>query len=193
MTASSRGAEALAPPDRAVAQRLGAAFFSLFRVADWHEAGGVWVEDRLDGDRRLWLMDEGLEASASEGMTIGLRIFDAGPFHAGLGLIADPDPEMAAFCIAAATRGTPLPVRHSLAAALYGDAIRDATVPALLGSMMDAVGEMSGAERRKALKGLDALVDPDAPGDAELRDVLTLLVTSAPPAPPPAPKRKRRR
>jgi hypothetical protein len=40
------------------------AFFSLFRVAERHEAAGLWLEDLLDDNCRLWLVDKGLEASA---------------------------------------------------------------------------------------------------------------------------------
>lgn len=191
----ARGAEALTPPDRAVAERLGAAFFALFRVAERHAVGGVWVENLLDGNRRLWLMDEGLEASASEGMTLGLRVFDVGPFHAGLGLIVDPEPMMAAACIEAAARGNPFPVRHSPAATFYGDAIAEATTPVMLSTMMAEVADMSASERREALAGLDRLVDPNSPEDAELRDLLTKLVGAVPvpDAPAPAPRRKRRR
>ncbi|GJD76623.1 hypothetical protein [Methylobacterium goesingense] len=191
----ARGAEALDPPERAVAERLGGAFFSVFRVAQWHAFGGVWVENLLDGDRRFWLMDEGLEASASEGMVIGLRVFDVGPFHAGLGLIVDPDSVMVGFCIEAAARGNPLPVRHSMAATFYGDAIAEATMPVMLGSMVEEVAAMNESERRAALDGLDRLVDPNSPGDAELRDLLVSLVGAVPPpvAPPPTSRRKRRR
>src|SRR3954451_23604976 len=73
--------------DRALAQRMTRAYFSLFRVAERHEAAGLWLEDLLDDNCRLWLMNKGLEASAPEGTVLGMRLFDAGPFHAGFGII----------------------------------------------------------------------------------------------------------
>src|SRR5215210_7545745 len=78
----------------------------------------------LAGNRRLWLMDEALEASAPEGTIAGMRLFDAGPFHAGFGIIVEPDDETLDFCLGAEERGAPLPFRHSLAATLYGDQLR---------------------------------------------------------------------
>jgi hypothetical protein len=116
--------EQLDTVDHALAQRMTRAFFSMFRVAERHEAAGLWLEDLLDDNRRLWLVDEGLEASAPEGAVLGMRLFDAGPFHAGFGIIVAPDEDTIAFCVEAKARGGPLPVRHSLAATLYGDRLR---------------------------------------------------------------------
>ena len=109
--------------DAEIALRMAAASFSIFRVTGWHDAAGVWLNDLLVTERRLWLVDEGLEASAPEGLTIAMRVFDAGPFHAGFGIVVMPDPELVEFCAAAASREQPLPVRHSLAAAFYGEEI----------------------------------------------------------------------
>jgi hypothetical protein len=39
-----------------------------------HETAGVWLDDLLDGNRRLWLMDEAMEATAPTGMTFGARL-----------------------------------------------------------------------------------------------------------------------
>ncbi|HYZ32899.1 MAG TPA: hypothetical protein VE684_11545 [Crenalkalicoccus sp.] len=116
--------ERLTPVDRALAGRMAGAWFSIFRVAGRHEAAGLWLEDMLAGNRRLRLMDEALEASAPEGAILGIRLFDAGPFHAGFGIIVQPDDETLDFCLAAQERGAPLPFRHSLAATLYGDQLR---------------------------------------------------------------------
>jgi hypothetical protein len=110
--------------DRALAERMVGARFSIFRVAERHEAAGLWLEDLLAGQRRVWLVDEALEVSASEDAVIGLRLFDAGPFHAGFGIIVAPDAETLDFSLAATERGEPLPFRHSLAATLYGDQLR---------------------------------------------------------------------
>ena len=119
----------LGAADRALAERMATAWFSLFRVAGRHETAGVWLEDTLADNRRLWLMDEAFEASAAAGLVVGLRLFDAGPFHAGFGIVARPDEETVGFCLAAKARGGPLPFRHSLAATLYGDELRAEAPP----------------------------------------------------------------
>ncbi|KQU25492.1 hypothetical protein ASG63_20495 [Methylobacterium sp. Leaf94] len=114
--------------DHEIARRMAAASFSIFQVTGWHDAAGVWLDDLLVAERRLWLVDEGLEASAPEGLAIAMRVFDAGPFHAGFGIVVMPDPELIEFCAGAASRGQPLPVRRSLAAAFYGEAIARAAL-----------------------------------------------------------------
>jgi hypothetical protein len=119
----------LGAADRALAERMATAWFSLFRVAGRHEIAGVWLEDMLADNRRLWLMDEAFEASATAGLVVGLRLFDAGPFHAGFGIVVRPDEETVEFCLAAKARGGPLPFRHSLAATLYGDELRAEAPP----------------------------------------------------------------
>jgi hypothetical protein len=116
--------ERLDAADRALAERMAGARFSIFRVAGRHEAAGLWLEDMLADNRRLWLVDEALEVSAPEGAVLGMRLFDAGPFHAGFGIIVAPDAETLDFCLGAKERGAPLPFRHSLAATLYGDQLR---------------------------------------------------------------------
>ena len=121
--------ERLDAADRALAERMAGAWFSIFRVARRHEAAGLWLEDMLAGDRRLWLVDEALEASAPEGAVLGMRLFEAGPFHAGFGIIVAPDEETLDFCLGAKARGAPLPFRHSLAATLYGDQLRAEAPP----------------------------------------------------------------
>jgi hypothetical protein len=120
--------ERLSTTDHALAERMAGAWFSIFRIAGRHEAAGLWLEDILAGDCRLWLMDEALEASAPEGVILGMRLFNAGPFHAGFGIIVEPDAETLDFCLAAKAHSAPLPFRHSLAATLYGDQLR-ADVP----------------------------------------------------------------
>ncbi|GJD64403.1 hypothetical protein CS379_17135 [Methylobacterium frigidaeris] len=115
---------ALDSTEHDVARRMGDAFASIFRVAERHAQAGLWLEDLMAAGRRLWLVDEGLEASASEGLVIGMRLFEAGPFHAGFGIIVEPRDDLVAFCTGAAARGDRLPIRHSLAAALYADDIQ---------------------------------------------------------------------
>lgn len=119
----TEAAAALPPAERAIAERMAGATFSIFRIADWHEAAGVWIEDLLRPERRLWLLDESLEGAAPEGLTVAMRIFDAGPFHAGFGIAVVPADDIVGFCVEAASAGRPPPVRHSLAAAFYGEDI----------------------------------------------------------------------
>lgn len=117
-------ADRLDASDRALAQCMTGAWFSLFRAAERHAAAGIWLKDLLHNDRHLWLVDEALEATASEGVVFGMRLFDAGPFHAGFGIIVEPDKETIDFCLAARERGDSQPFRHSLATTLYGDQLR---------------------------------------------------------------------
>jgi hypothetical protein len=119
-------AHGLDPTDLDLADRMASAFFSIFRAVGRHPAGGIWVEDILNENRRLWVFDEGLESSAPHGLVFGMRLFDLGPFHAGFGIVVSVDEEIAYFCAQAKARGNPLPVRNSLAATLYSDEINAA-------------------------------------------------------------------
>ena len=65
-------------------RHMGGAFFSLFRFSARHEVAGVWLEDLLAGNRKLWLMDESMEGWPSTRGAFGMRVFDAGEFHVGL-------------------------------------------------------------------------------------------------------------
>ncbi len=118
-------AQQLSAPDLVLAERMAGAAFSIFRCAGRHEVAGVWLEDLLDEDRRFWIMDEGLEASAAEGVIFATRLFDAGPFHAGFGIIAHPDAETVQMCVQTQASSGRHPFRHSLAATLYGDELRE--------------------------------------------------------------------
>jgi hypothetical protein len=112
----------LEPADRALASRMIATRFSLFRDAGRHEVAGVWLEDWLDTDRRLWVMDEAMKGSPPPGhRLLGIRLFDAGPFHAGFGVVALPDEETIQMAVASQRRNGRQSFRHSLAARLYGD------------------------------------------------------------------------
>ena len=113
--------------DSELAQRMGKAFFSLFRCTGKHETAGVWLDDLLDGNRRLWLMDEAMEATAPTGMTFGARLFDAGAFHAGFGIVAPADEETIEFSVKSKTLDGRIPFRYSLAVTLYGDSLRAAS------------------------------------------------------------------
>jgi hypothetical protein len=107
-----------------IAQRMGKAFFSLFRCAEKHNTAGVWLEDLLDGNRRIWLMDESFEAAGRLGEVFGIRLFDAGAFHAGFGIVVTANEETTRIAMHSRTRDGRLPLRHSLALTLYGDSLR---------------------------------------------------------------------
>ena len=125
---------------------MAGAWFSIFRVAAHHEAAGLWFEDLLDGNRRLWLVDKALEASAKDGVVLAMRLFDAGPFHAGFGVMVVPDEETIHFAVDARTRGNPLPFRHSLAATLYGDELRaEQPLESLDPAVLEALERMAAA------------------------------------------------
>jgi hypothetical protein len=117
--------QALESGDIDLAHRMAGARFSVFRVLRRHELAGVWVADVINLAESIWVLDQGLESSAPDGLEFGLRIFDAGDFHAGFGIVVPADPEITDFCAQAVARGNRLPVRHSLAATLYADAIWD--------------------------------------------------------------------
>jgi len=111
--------------DLILAHRMAGARFSIFRVLQRHDLAGVWVQDVITPGEPIWVLDQGLEISAPDDLEFGLRVFDAGDFHAGFGIVVPADPEITDFCAQALARGNRLPVRHSLAATLYADAIWD--------------------------------------------------------------------
>jgi len=113
--------------DFELAQRMGKAFFSLFRCTARHGISGVWLEDQLDRNRSLWLMDEGIEASAPTRGAFGMRLFDAGEFHVGFGIVVPSDEETTEFSVQGVTRNGRVPFRHSLAVTLYGDSLCGST------------------------------------------------------------------
>ena len=109
--------------DFELAQRMGKAFFSLFRCTARHGIAGVWLEDQLDRNRSLCLMDEGMEASAPTKGAFGMRLFDAGEFHVGFGIVVPSDEETTEFSVQGMTQNGRVPFRHSLAVTLYGDSL----------------------------------------------------------------------
>jgi hypothetical protein len=104
--------------DFELARRTGDALFSLFRFSARHEVAGVWLKDLLAGNRRLWLMDESMEASASKDVAFGMRVFDAGEFHVGFGIPAPSDDETTEFSVEGVARNGRTPFRHSVAVVL---------------------------------------------------------------------------
>ena len=121
----------LDPADLDLAERMRSARFPVFRIIGRHELAGVWVDDVLNESQRIWILDQGLEASAPTGLEFGLRLFDAGQFHAGFGIVVPADEEFTRLCIQARRKGDRLPVRHSLAASLYAEAIWADTMAAV--------------------------------------------------------------
>jgi hypothetical protein len=95
----------------------------LFCCTARHGIAGVWLADLLDGNRSLWLMDENMEASAPPEGAFGMRIFDAGQFHVGFGIVVPSDDETSEFSIQGMTHNGRVPFRHSLAVTLYSDSL----------------------------------------------------------------------
>jgi len=118
-------AQQLDVADFELAQRMGMAFFSLFRCTARHGIAGVWLDDLLDGNRSVWVMDESMEASAPTEGAFGMRLFDAGQFHVGFGIVIPSDDETTEFSVQGVTHNGRVPFRHSLAVTLYGDRLRD--------------------------------------------------------------------
>jgi hypothetical protein len=133
--------------DFELAQRMGKAFFSLFHCTARHGTAGIWIDDLLDGNRSLWLMDEGMEASVPTRETFGMRLFDAGEFHVGLGIVVPADEETTQFSVQSKTHNGRLPFRHSLAATLYGDSLRDSLpiAPELEDAFASLLGQLTGS------------------------------------------------
>lgn len=102
--------------DAELARRMRQAFFSLFRYAGPHESGGIWLENSLDDDKRLWLMDERMEETTPSAGAFGMRIFDAGPFYVGFGIAVPTDGETTEFAVQG--------MKHSGRAISPGSAIR---------------------------------------------------------------------
>jgi hypothetical protein len=126
----SEKAPQLDAADFELTQRMGKAFFSLFRCKGRHEVAGIWLEDLLDEGRSLWLMDESAEIFVPAGETFGLRLFDAGAFYVGFGILPPADEETIEFCVKNKARGGRSPFRYSLPVTLYGDSLRAERSPA---------------------------------------------------------------
>ena len=73
--------------ERAFARRLARGVFSIWRVIGRHPYGGLIVEDALASRNPKRLMDEALEKFASPGALVAMRLFDAGDFLAGFGIV----------------------------------------------------------------------------------------------------------
>jgi hypothetical protein len=129
-------ADQLEPEDRDVAQRMANAFFSIFEVVGRHDTAGVWLKDLLVDSEPIWLMDESMEASAPDGIMVGMRLFDAGSFYAGFGIVVPVDAELVHLTkMSPATPGQ-RPFGRRLVPMVYGDEIHKAEVVALVEEMI---------------------------------------------------------
>src|SRR3954451_12901030 len=129
-------ADQLEPEDRDVAQRMANAFFSIFEVSGRHDTAGVWVKDLLIDSDPIWLMDESMEASAPDGIMVGMRLFDAGSFYAGFGIVVPVDAELVQLTkMSPATPGQ-RPFGRRLVPMVYGDEILRPQLVAMVEEML---------------------------------------------------------
>ena len=85
-----------------------------------------------------------------------MRLFDAGEFHVGFGIVVPSDEETTEFSVQGVTRNGRAPFRHSLAATLYADSLcgsapfspelEDAFVSALA-ELIDLRAELASSDR----------------------------------------------
>jgi hypothetical protein len=150
-------ADQLEPEDRDVAQRMSNAFFSIFEVTGRHDIAGVWLKDLLINSAPIWLMDESMEASAPDGIMVGMRLFDAGSFYAGFGIVVPVDAELVHLTKMSPVTPGQRPFGRRLVPMVYGDEIHKEEVVAM-------VEEMLGSG---SLPGLSDLLDPLSATDEE--------------------------
>jgi hypothetical protein len=112
-------ARSLPDHEQEIARRMGRGFFSIFRLAEKHEALGTWVEDILDNDKRLWLADLDVDEKNPSHTVFAVRVFDAGPFHMTLTVIISISQRMANVLKRGHATGR-LPYRRTLPATIYG-------------------------------------------------------------------------
>ncbi|KJB90728.1 hypothetical protein [Skermanella aerolata] len=74
--------------DRELVEALSRSWFSIVRFAARHPVAGWYVDDLLLERTGLWLMNEALEQSAREGMSLGTRLFEVGGFVLSTGAAA---------------------------------------------------------------------------------------------------------
>jgi hypothetical protein len=129
-------ADQLEPEDRDVAQRMANAFFSIFEVTGRHDIAGVWLKDLLVDSEPIWLMDESMEASAPDGIMVGMRLFDAGSFYAGFGIVVPVDAELVQLTRMSPAAPGQRPFGRRLVPMVYGDEIYKAEVVTLVEEML---------------------------------------------------------
>jgi len=76
--------------DEAVLQAMCRARFSVWQVERRHETAGLIVQD-LMREESLWLVDEGLEQTAAEGMSLAMRVITPETFAMTCGVIVPVD------------------------------------------------------------------------------------------------------
>ena len=106
-------------------------------------------------------MDEAVEATAPMGTTFGMRLFDAGAFHVGFGIVAPADEETIDFSVKGKTLNGRLPFRYSLAVTLYGDSLR-AGLP-LTGRVKEALASLLGRFTGTGADSSQGMRDPSLP------------------------------
>src|SRR4051812_28919050 len=76
--------------DEAVLQAMCQARFSVWQVERRHETAGLIMQD-LMREKSLWLVDEGLEQTAVEGMSVAMRVITPEAFAMTCGVIVPVD------------------------------------------------------------------------------------------------------
>ena len=74
--------------DQELVGALSRSWFSILRFTARHPVAGWYVDDLLLDRTGLWLMNEALEQSAREGMSLGTRLFEFGGFVLSTGAAA---------------------------------------------------------------------------------------------------------
>jgi hypothetical protein len=74
--------------DRELVEALSRSWISIVRFTSRHPMAGWYVDDLLLERAGLWLMNEALEQSAREGMSLGTRLFEVGGFVLSTGAAA---------------------------------------------------------------------------------------------------------
>ena len=74
--------------DQELVGALSRSWFSIVRFTARHPVAGWYVDDLLLERTGLWLMNEALEQSAREGMSLGTRLFEVGGFVLSTGAAA---------------------------------------------------------------------------------------------------------
>jgi Domain of unknown function (DUF6398) len=96
-TAASRYAEelngTLADSERHVLYAMRGAYFSIFRVVGCHRGAGVDLTDLISG-QRLWVVDRSLEATASAGTEVAMRLFKPDEFWMTTGVAVAMDRDL---------------------------------------------------------------------------------------------------
>lgn len=154
----------LPPGEAALAARMAQAHFSVFRVTGRHESAGLWLEDLLAGPVPVWLMDEALEGAVAAGTVLAMRLFDAGPFHAGFGTAVALDAADAEMIETLRRQFGDLPFEGRFAQMVYGCDIHGVSL-----SRLTAVTAIHGLLDRGELDA-DELLDlmRDGEPDADL-------------------------